>query len=169
MTINVSHLMRVSNARYNGLVRRFTGEKGLQESLDYENFIFNALLRYAETGDATHLNNCVAAARTMGRVRLTTRLLKGYSAHEWNGKAFDGKAERKGKLRHLRRMSESEIAMDVAAKLEDEANDSKKQEKVFDLEAFAEMVAKRIIKNEANVIDFERRLERKLAELRAAA
>lgn len=160
MTININHLVRVSNAKYNGFVRRFTGEKGLSEALDYETFVFNGVVRYVTTGDPTHLNNCVSAARNMGKVRLTTRLMKGMSAHEWNAskKEFNGRA-RPGKLRALRKLGEDGIASKFADVLEKEQAQEQKAAKEWSEESFLKAVVKTLGAHEANVISFADKLK----------
>ena len=177
--LNMNHFVRVSNAKYNALTNKFTGEKGLQEALDYETFIFNAVLRYSETGDPIHLNRCVLAARTMNRIRLTTAMLKGISAHAWGsmrdgsfvklksgGVEFGGEAN-KGKLRKLRRMGEEGLAYMIGEHLEQFNAESKAKEHAFDPEAYAEVIARKLIKAGANIVAFEALISKKVAELRA--
>lgn len=134
MTINVSHLIHVSNAKYNGFIRRYTGEAGLKEALNYETYLFNALERYVDSGNVYHLNTMLAAAKNMSKVRVTQRILKGMSAHSFNKttKEFDGKASKR-KLKGLRTNSKWEVMF--IDNLESEQQQENKAEAEWNQEA----------------------------------
>lgn len=89
--------------QYNARTKYYTGTKGANERIMFEEFMYNAVQRYATSGDPTHLNNAIKAAQNVGRYRSTFRVVSACSAHKFNAKLkiFKGEAH-KGRLANIR-------------------------------------------------------------------
>lgn len=72
-------------------------DKKRPELADFIAYLFNAAIRYIETGTKQHLDNAVIAGRATGRMKIAVRILKTASAHPWNGATgkFAGSMDKK--------------------------------------------------------------------------
>jgi len=160
MSIDVSHLIKVSTQKYNAWSKFYASEAGLKQALDYETWIYNGIIRYIDSGDPTHLNRLVVGARNMGKVRLTTKLMKDLSAHPYNSKTrqFDGKMAA-GKMRNLKKLGEDGVALKMAKVLDNEQDEEQSAGKEWDMDSLIKTVVNQLSKNEANVVDFVAKLQ----------
>ena len=108
--------------QYNARVTYYTGEKGQKELFNWNEFMFNAVQRYVESGDATHLNNVMKGAANVGRYRASYRIMSTLSAHPFNkqDKLFHKQANKK-KLAEVR---ENWEAMFIDALTQEEKHSS---------------------------------------------
>jgi hypothetical protein len=131
-TLNLSHFKHLSDNSYAGLINYYMSDAGLEESNTYENYVFNAIGRYIDSGNLYHINTLLDVARNMGRIRITQRLTKGLTAHKFEKelKRFEGKAN-KTKLKNLRSNWQEKFFSNI----EQETTQEKKAGKSWDQEA----------------------------------
>lgn len=76
---------------------------GAKEVENFKDFLLNAVQRYFQTGDATHLNYAVHAGQAVQRYRMVMRTISGLACHKFDKdkKRFMGKMTNKGKFQKL--------------------------------------------------------------------
>lgn len=82
---NLSHLQQYNDSIYARKCAKYDNlQKLYGEKLDFDNFAFNAHIRYLETGDVTHVNRVLNAAKHVNRFREFRSLFRKLTAHTWN-------------------------------------------------------------------------------------
>jgi hypothetical protein len=77
--------------------------KGQKEVENFNDFMLNAVERYFQTGDATHLNYAIHAGQAVQRYRMVMRTISGLSCHKFDkeSKRYKGKMTNKSKFQKL--------------------------------------------------------------------
>jgi hypothetical protein len=83
---------------------------GENQVFDFWNLVYNAVLRTAETNDASHINKMIPAALAVGRFRTFTKVVPGliFFAFAKDARIFGGKLQR-SKFNELTAKGESDL------------------------------------------------------------
>ena len=95
-------LTRISDAKYNEQADLLRGTDFRKLVSQYPNHVYNAALRYIETGDVAILNHVNALSKFMPAKRLSAALIRVFACHTLKNGKYSGKAS-KTKLAALRK------------------------------------------------------------------